>query len=124
MYFPPLLGRISTVAGSKCGSNCRTISVRVCAKWGCALPMTLMGKSLGYSIRDCSGGISCIVVAQPLKRRNGLVVTGAQCSIYGAGLALAHRLAVSGGNGHALLGCRRQHRPNQKERRGGNDCDR
>src|SRR3546814_13145225 len=69
-----------------------------------------MGKSLGYSIRDCSGGISCIVVAQPLKRRNGLVVTGAQCSIYGAGLALAHRLAVVGGNGQELFGGRRQHK--------------
>src|SRR5690606_11056047 len=59
-YLPLRLGRISTVAGSKPGSNSRTSAVRVWARSGCALPMTLMGKSLGYSMRDSSGGIYCM----------------------------------------------------------------
>ncbi|MOA66890.1 hypothetical protein D3C78_1938140 [compost metagenome] len=55
-----MLGRISTVAASKPGSNFNTTSVSVCANSGWCLPMTLMGKSLGYSISESSGGICMI----------------------------------------------------------------
>ena len=56
MYLAPLLGRISTVAGSKPGSKRNAISTTDSAKPDSLTPITLIGKALGYSISERSAG--------------------------------------------------------------------
>src|SRR5207247_11097303 len=50
--------RVCTLAGSKPGSNCSATCTMASAKPGTLAPMTLIGNSDGYSISDCSGGMS------------------------------------------------------------------
>src|SRR6185369_3511434 len=62
-YLAPLLGRSSVVAASNVGSNRRAISVTAWTKPSTLVPITLIGNRDGYSISDCSAGMSCMRVS-------------------------------------------------------------
>src|SRR5690606_33502958 len=68
--------------------------------------MTLMGKSLGYAISECSGGIGGGVVTMSLSQY--LVVGGAQGRIDGAWFAGSDRVSVVVHDRQYFFGGRRQ----------------
>src|SRR3954464_1847761 len=104
-YLPCRLGRISTLATSKSGACLTTISVMFWAKPRSFLPMILIGKSQGKANGDSGRNRLSLARAHDLLLE--LLIELVHAPEYGAGLALADRLAIERDDREHFLGRRR-----------------
>src|SRR5674476_657682 len=121
-YLPPLLWRSSIVLASNVGSNWCATSVIACTNPSTLRPMSLIGNSDGYSIRDSARGWSGVGIGVALTRQmdsslgtgstgsrsqaglfNGLLISRVQFLVDRAGLARTHGFPVQRGHRQHLF---------------------